>query len=240
MVPENFTFNDTLIKERLIPCYDPQRIRLSDKMFVNSAVLFSIIPYDNRPYDLIIIHRTNRGRKHRGEMSFPGGKFDPSVDQTLLDTAIREAMEEIGVSRDDIEILGCLNDFPTMTKYIISPFVAKINPEAKLIRQEREVQEILKVPIDFFINKINFQEQAFKIEDKKFPVFYFTYENQQSNKSYLIWGATAFMIVSFIERIYGYEMSELGIKRFKLNEIVSLKDFIRYRDKITSQLNNDI
>jgi ADP-ribose pyrophosphatase YjhB (NUDIX family) len=173
-------------------------------------------------------------------MSFPGGKFDPSVDQTLLDTAIREAMEEIGVSRDDIEILGCLNDFPTMTKYIISPFVAKINPEAKLIRQEREVQEILKVPIDFFINKINFQEQAFKIEDKKFPVFYFTYENQQSNKSYLIWGATAFMIVSFIERIYGYEMSELGIKRFKLNEIVSLKDFIRYRDKITSQLNNDI
>lgn len=239
MVSANFIFDEKLIRKKLIPCDDPLRIQLTDKLFINSAVLFSIIPYENKSYDLIIIHRTNKGRKHRGEMSFPGGKYDPTKDKTLLDTAIREAMEEIGVKRNDIEILGCLNDFPTMTKYIITPFVAKINPNATLERQEREVQEILKVPISFFINKINFSEQTFKIENKKFPVYYFTYKKKQSNKTYLIWGATAFMIVTFIERIYNIEISELGIKRFNLNQIVSLKDFLRYRDKITSQINND-
>jgi len=239
MVPVDFVFDEKLIREKLIPCDDPKRIQLTDKLFINSAVLFSIIPYENKPYDLIIIHRTNKGTKHRGEMSFPGGKFDPLKDKNLLDTAIREAIEEIGVTRNDISLLGCLNDFPTMTKYIITPFVAKINPNAPLVRQEREVQKILKVPIDFFIKKTNFREQAFKIEGKKFPVFYFTYTDPHSNKKYLIWGATAHLIERFIERVYGYEMSELGIKRFKLNEILSLKDFLRSRDKITAQLNDD-
>jgi len=240
MVPAKYIFEEKFIQEKLIPCDDPTRLQLTDNSFVNSAVLFSIIPYEKRPYDLIIIHRTNKGTKHRGEMSFPGGKFDPRTDKNLLDTAIRESIEEIGVCREDITLLGCLNDFPTMTKYIITPFVAKINPNVKLVRQEREVQEILKVPIDFFIKKINFREQTFKIGGKKFPVFYFTYKNSQSNKRYLIWGATAFMIAQFIERVYDFNMSKLEVKRFNINQIVSLKNFLKYRDKITSELNDDI
>lgn len=238
MIPPNLIFNEKLIRDRLVPCDDPRRVQLTDKLFINSAVLFSIIPYENKPYDLIIIHRTDKGLKHRGEMSFPGGKFNPEEDDNLSDTAIREAIEEIGVLRDDITILGCLNDFPTMTKYIITPFVAKINPNAHLVRQEREVQEILKVPIDFFLKKTNFREQTFKIEGKRFPVFYFNYKNNQSKKRYLIWGATAHMIVTFIQRIYKIQMSELGIERFNLNQITSLRDFIKYRDNITSQLND--
>jgi 8-oxo-dGTP pyrophosphatase MutT (NUDIX family) len=198
-------------------------------------VLFSIIPYENRPYDLILIHRSNLGTRHRGEMSFPGGKFEKDKDKTLKDTALRETGEEIGVSRENIKIIGCLDDFPTMTKYIIQPFVAIINQNQQLIREEREVQRILKIPIDFFTSKTKFREQAIEIDGNKFPVFYFNYFDKDNGQKYTVWGATAFMIMTFIETIYGFTLSSLGLKRFKLEKIKDLKEYIKYRDRITKK-----
>ncbi len=232
---DNLLYDGKRIRQNLFELNSPSRIKLQDDFFVSSAVLFSIHPKKNGPYDLVIIHRTNKGRKHRGEMSFPGGKFEPGVDTSLLDTALREAEEEIGVSRQQIKILGCLNDFPTMTKYIITPFVATINPKTELIKEEDEVQEILKVPIDFFMDHSNFHEKAVKVENEVFPVFYYNYYKKDSKKNYLIWGATAHMIVTFIHRVYNYQMSELGIRRFNIEKIRSLKDFFKYKKNITSK-----
>jgi len=236
--PQNdkLVYDEGLIKKNLFKFDSPSRIHLQDEYFVSSAVLFSIFPKENQPYEVVLIHRTNTGRKHRGEMSFPGGKFEPKKDITLLNTALREAEEEIGVSKDQIEILGCLNDFPTMTKYIISPFVAKINPNSKLIKQDKEVQEILKVPIDFFMDRKNFHEKAITVKNEKFPIFYYNYYKPNTNKHYLIWGATAHMLVTFINRVYKYQMSELGIQRFDIKKIRSLKDFFKYKKSITSKL----
>lgn len=233
---DNLVYNEALIRKRLFEFNSSSRIRLQDDYFVSSAVLFSILPRKNKPYELVLIHRTNTGRKHRGEMSFPGGKFEPKHDTTLLDTAIREAEEEIGVLRNQIEILGCLNDFPTMTKYIITPFIAKIDPNSELNREEKEVQEILKVPIDFFMKGSNFHEKTINVKNERFPVFYYNYYKKDPRKHYLIWGATAHMIVTFINRIYDYQMSKLGIQRFNLEKIRSLKDFFKYKEDITSKL----
>lgn len=230
-------FNQKLIKEKLLDFDSPKRISLKDDFFTSSAVLFSIIPYEDRPYDLVIIHRTDRGSRHRGEMSFPGGKFDPNVDISLQDTALRETEEEIGVPRKSIKILGCLDDFPTMTKFVVSPFIGVIDKDQKLIKDEREVQEILKIPIDFFVSKRSFREQAFDIEGKKFPIFYFNYKNKENGKTYTVWGATAHMIATFIELIYDVNMSELGLQRFRLEKIKFLKDYI-IRDKIHKKFEN--
>ncbi|TFF87605.1 MAG: CoA pyrophosphatase [Promethearchaeota archaeon] len=235
MLPENLIFNTQLIQRNLIPCSNRRRLPLNDTTFLHSAILFPIIPLPDRPFKIVLIHRTNRGTKHRGEISFPGGKIEPN-DKTLRETAFRECEEEIGVPREEIKILGCLNDFPTMTKYIISPFVAKIDPNRKLVPEEREVQAILKVPIDFFINKTNFKEQAFNINQKKFPVYYFNYFSEEHQKFYTIWGATAYMIVTFIEMVYNYKLSELGLKRWFLKEVKDLKDFLKYRKDITKKL----
>ena len=235
MVSPNLKFNKDLIRNKIYDCNDPSRITLKDNFFTRAAVLFSIMPYDNRPYDLILIHRTNRGLKHRGEISFPGGKLEIQ-DVSLKDTALRETHEEIGVPRGNVEIIGCLHDFPTMTKYIIRPFIGIIKEESKLIREEREVQRILKVPIDFFINKTNFKEKAFQIDGDRFPVFYFNYKEKTINEVFTIWGATAHMIVSFIEMVYAFPMSELGIQRFDLEKIKALKSYIKYKDKITSTI----
>jgi 8-oxo-dGTP pyrophosphatase MutT (NUDIX family) len=203
-----FHYDETLITQNLIPCDSTTRISLKDDFFTSSAVLFTIIPYNDKPYDLVLIHRSNRGSRHRGEMSFPGGKFEPLIDTSLQDTALREAQEEIGVLRENIRIIGCLDDFPTMTKYIITPFIGIINKEQELIRQETEVQRILKIPIDFFTNKGTFREQAIDIDGNKFPVFYFNYEDKIQKKRYTVWGATAYMIVNFIEKVYRVALRE--------------------------------
>ena len=231
----NLIFDEILVKRNLHSCDSPSRISIKDDFFTSSAVLFSIIPYDNKPYKLILIHRSDKGTRHRGEMSFPGGKFDPVLDESLKDTALRETEEEIGVSKENIRIIGCLDDFPTMTKYIITPFIGIIDKDQKLVKDDREVQEIVKIPIDFFIKKINFKEQAVDINGKKFPIFYFNYIKKKNGNVFTVWGATAYLISTFVERVYKYNLSESGLKRFRLEKIKDLKEYIRYRNQITSK-----
>ncbi len=236
METSNLIFKEDLIKRKLFSYDSSERIILKDEFFKPSAVLFAIIPHKDEPYELVVIHRTNKGLYHRGEMSFPGGRFDINHDKTLEDTALRETEEEIGVPKDTVKILGCLHDFPTMSQYIITPFIGTINEDQELVREEREVQAILKVPISFFLGRKHFREQTFEIAGKKLPVFYFNYKDKITNKTYTIWGATAYMIVSFIELVYDLKMSKLGIRRFNIHEIKDLKDFLIYREKITEKL----
>ena len=172
MVRFNLSYNEELIKKRLFPFDSSSRISIDDSFFTKSAVLLCIIPRDENPYELVFIHRANKGKKHRGEMAFPGGKYDSMVDNSLRDTALRECEEEIGVSREKIKILGCLHDFPTMTQFIITPFVGVFETRQKLVKDEREVQEIIRIPISFFMEKKTFNETAMDFEGKSIPVFF--------------------------------------------------------------------
>ncbi|MFW9826917.1 MAG: NUDIX hydrolase [Candidatus Thorarchaeota archaeon] len=228
-------FDESLVRKALYPCDSPSRISIKDNYFTSAAVLFSIIPYETKPYELILIHRSDEGTRHRGEISFPGGKFDSKSDSSLMDTALRETKEEIGVPRKNVKIIGCLDDFPTMTRFIITPFIGLIHKDQKLIKDKREVQEILKIPIDFFIKKTNFREQAVDIDGKKFPIFYFNYIDNIKKNTHTIWGATAFLISTFIEKVYDYMISDLGLKRFKLERIKQIKEYIKSKNQITNK-----
>lgn len=220
-------FNENLIRKKIYPCDSPSRTSLNDRFFTKAAVLFSIIPHVNKPYELILIHRSNMGTRHRGEMSFPGGKFEPEVDKSLKDTALRETEEEIGVPRSNVRIIGCLDDFPTISKFIVTPFLGLISSNQKLKRDEREVQKILKVPIDFFINKINFTEQEFSVADEKFPVFYFNYFNEENGQTYTIWGATAFLITHFLELVYNVQIGSRKARRPTLDDIIRRHQYLK-------------
>jgi len=220
MDTKNLIFNENLIKKKIYPCESPLRTSLMDSNFTKAAVLFSIVPHVNKPYELILIHRSNMGTRHRGEMSFPGGKFELEVDKSLRDTALRETEEEIGVPRGNVRIIGCLDDFPTISKFIVTPFLGLINNNQKLKRDEREVQKIVKVPIDFFINKINFTEQEFDVGGEKFPVFYYNYNNEENGQIYTIWGVTAFLITYFLEIVYNVQIGSNIARRPTLDDII--------------------
>jgi len=227
MDTKSLIFIENLIKKKIYPCNSPLRTSLINDSFTKAAVLFSIIPHVNKPYELILIHRSNMGTRHRGEISFPGGKFEPEEDITLKDTALRETEEEIGVPKSNIRIIGCLDDFPTISKFIITPFLGLISKNQKLTRDEREVQKILKVPIDFFINKINFSEQEFNVADEKFPVFYYNFYNEENGQIYTIWGVTAFLITHFLELVYNVQIGASKARRPTLDDIVRRHQYLK-------------
>jgi len=139
---------------------------MSHEYFINSAIIFLIIPYIDKPYDLVLIRRTKSNTdKHSGEMSFPGGKFDPSLDASYLDTAFRELDEELGIPQNEVSILGCIDDHLTPKGFIITAYVAFISHDTKMVKQDSEVKEIVKIPITFFANKKKFRERK-KIQGK--------------------------------------------------------------------------
>lgn len=210
----NINISTQIIKSKLLNFNSPERLKIEHELFKKSAVLFPFMEID-KILNVILIKRTNVGKRHRKEMSFPGGKFDPNLDNSLLDTALRENEEEIGVSKDYIKIFGCLDDLPTTTRYIITPFVGLIQSGAQLKKQDTEVEKIYQIPMDFFLDQQNFTETYFEIGSNKFPVYRYP--------KYNVWGATAHLIVSFIERVYGMYLSKSGLKRLNVEQLAAIE-----------------
>ena len=118
----NKKFNHSLIEENLAN-YSP--LELDSPDLIKSAVLILIKPTYSS-YNIIVTERSSRLKHHRGEMSFPGGRLDLKIDKSLQDTALRETYEEIGINQDKIKIIGRLDDLPTLTGFVIRPYIGLI------------------------------------------------------------------------------------------------------------------
>lgn len=219
----DFIFNEELISQKLKKFDSPDRISMQYENFINSAITFLIIPHIAKPFDLVLIRRTKHiNDKHSGEMSFPGGKFDPQIDHSYLDTALRELEEELGIPKKKVKILGCIDDHLTPKGFIITAFVCYVNENQKMIRAEDEVKEIVKIPITFFANKKNFKEKTYKLGNDLIGVGKFNYRSPE-NKLYVIFGATSHIIVNFLDNIYNLGLMTPGCRRITC---VDIKDRI--------------
>jgi 8-oxo-dGTP pyrophosphatase MutT (NUDIX family) len=147
-----------------------------------SAVLIPLF-YNQGQYHVLFTERSDEVVFHKGQVCFPGGTREPS-DSSLLQTALRESEEEIGLEAKDIEILGELDDSVTLvTNYVISPFVAFIRPPHSLRTNGKEVKGAFSVPLSFLVNEANFKQDSYAYE----------YEG------HIIWGATARILRQFID-----------------------------------------
>ena len=215
----DFVFNERLIRNKLKDFDSPNRLKMSHEYFINSAVVFLLIPYKDKPYDLVLIRRTKiKTDKHSGEMSFPGGKFDPKLDKSYLDTALRELEEELGIPNRQVDVLGCIDDHLTPKGFVITAFVAFITPDIKMVKQESEVNEIVKIPVTFFANKENFKERTYKLEEDLIGVGKFNYFSPE-NKKYVIFGATSHIIVKYIDTVYNLGLMTPGCRRINCEDI---------------------
>lgn len=215
----NFIFDENLIRSKLKQFDSPDRLSMNHINFVNSAVVFLILPHKDKPYDLVMIRRTKReSDKHSGEMSFPGGKFDPNLDNSYLDTALRELEEELRIPKSQVKLLGCIDDHLTPKGFIITAFVAYIDENQPMIKQDGEVQEIVKIPIAFFANKKNYKERTYKLKSALIGVGKFAYRSSK-NKKYVVFGATSHIIVNFIDRIYNLGLMTPGCRRVNCEDI---------------------
>jgi 8-oxo-dGTP pyrophosphatase MutT (NUDIX family) len=139
------------------------------------------------PY-VILIRRTNLVKNHAGEISFPGGNFMED-DVNMLETAIRETSEEIGIRIKKEQVIGYLNAVKTVTsQYIIYPYIALVGKIPKITSTNYEVEKIIDAPlISLLKTRQNDTEHEQEFSISQLPKF--TYKNE------IIWGATAKILV---------------------------------------------
>ena len=149
-----------------------------------------LIPLVARPEGLtmLLTRRTDHLSTHAGQISFPGGRAE-EVDSSPVDTALREAQEEIGLARRHVEIIGQLPDYLTGTGYHVTPVVGLLTPPFALTADAGEVAEIFEVPLAHLMNGAHHQRLSVDLPAGGRRSFYaMPYER------YFIWGATAGML----------------------------------------------
>lgn len=163
---------------------------------VPAAVLIPLYEKAGRCY-LVLTKRTETVNHHKGQISFPGGG-QLVGEETLMETALRESWEEIGLNPKDVEILGELDDTRTYTTdFVISPFVGLIPYPYKFSANPEEVEEVISVPLEVLLDKSNFREETKIIQDDPVPQYYYQYGDR------VIWGATARILKQFLEVVFG-------------------------------------
>ena len=144
------------------------------------------------PY-VVLTRRRADLRRHAGEISFPGGRQDPQ-DATLVDTALREAEEEIGLPRGEVRVLGELPRTSTFaTNYLIHPFVGQIAESRCWRLSPREVDAVLELPASALREgrtRTRLGRRGFTFETDAYIV-----------GEHLIWGATARIVEHLLERL---------------------------------------
>ncbi len=151
-----------------------------------SAVLAPLYEQDGDLH-VILTRRAGHLRSHRGEVSFPGGGQEPSED--LLDTAFREANEEIGLLRDAAEVIGELDHLTTVvSRSYIVPYVAALPERPELRADPGEVERILHVSFDELLADGVFREERWHFGTGMRPIYFFEVDGDT------VWGATAHML----------------------------------------------
>jgi 8-oxo-dGTP pyrophosphatase MutT (NUDIX family) len=157
-----------------------------------AAVLIAVV--DHPQPTVLLTQRAAHLNDHAGQISFPGGKIDPT-DATPLDTALREAWEEIGLAREFIDPIGYLDLYSTGFGFRILPTVARVRPGFTLRISEGEVDDAFEVPLAFLMDAANHQ-----VHSKEFRGIMRSYYAMPFADRY-IWGATAGMLRVLYERI---------------------------------------
>ena len=161
-----------------------QKQHITDSSRTASAVLIPLYIKQGE-YHILFIQRTDRVKDHKGQISFPGGAYEEG-DDNLLQTALRESAEEVGLAAEDVEVLGELDDYRTIgSNYVISPFVARIPWPYQLKVDEWETEETIEVPLSALLDKNNISQDKDILEGKEIDQYYYHYQGK------VIWGATA-------------------------------------------------
>ncbi len=159
-----------------------------------AGVILPLVSRDNR-WHIIFTKRTETVDHHRGEFSFPGGLVEKS-DKNEMYAALRETEEEMGIRREDIEVIGALKaELTAVSYFLIYPFVGVINPSVTFKINPDEIERILEVPLDVLLSMKNVREQFFEDRGNRFKVYFYDYKGD------VIWGATARILKQFLDLI---------------------------------------
>ena len=160
-----------------------------------AAVLIPIL-IEGEDARVVYTVRKDHLADHAGQISFPGGSIE-SGDGSLLETALREAEEEIDLSPDLVEVIGELEEmYIPPSNFRVSPYVGLLPPEAEMVIAPDEVEEIFTVSLATLTAPETFRKMLWRYEGRDYEVPVFAVEGSRN-----IWGATAAMTAALLARL---------------------------------------
>ena len=175
----------------------PKTYRFARVSERKAAVLIPFFFKDGGPH-LLFTKRTDTVEHHKGQISFPGGMFDPA-DADLQETALRETWEEMGIRTEDIAILGRTDNFLTNTHFLVTPYVGyfpypypyNINPD--------EIAHTIEVPLEVLLKPDIFEMRRWERDGVVWNIHYYHYLDE------MIWGVTGFLLSNLLSIVFGLE-----------------------------------
>lgn len=164
-----------------------------DQAITPAAVLCPIVERRDG-FHVILTKRADHLKRHPGQIAFPGGKVDPE-DPSPLGAALREAEEEVGLPREQVDVIGAIEAYVTGTGFRVTPFVGVIHPAFRPITDDGEVAEVFEAPLDFLMNPSNRQMRKGFWRGAERTAYAIPW------RGYDIWGATAGMLKALSDRI---------------------------------------
>jgi 8-oxo-dGTP pyrophosphatase MutT (NUDIX family) len=159
---------------------------------IPAAVLMAVV--ERQEPTLILTRRTAHLRTHAGQIAFPGGRSD-AEDGGPIPAALREAEEEIGLSKQLVQVVGLSDPYETGTGYRIAPVVGLVPPKLSLSPSRQEVAELFEAPLAHLLDRRQHQLREADWRGRRRQYYVIEWQGRE------IWGATAGMIVNLAARL---------------------------------------
>jgi 8-oxo-dGTP pyrophosphatase MutT (NUDIX family) len=158
---------------------------------VPAAVLIAIT--DRSEPGVILTVRREHLRTHAGQVAFPGGRIDSGEE--AIAAALREAHEELGLDPEAVELVGSIENYRTVTGYVVTPVIGVVPPDLALYPHEHEVADWFEAPLAYLLEPANQRQQSALFQGEE-RTYYEIVWNQRR-----IWGATAAMMINLSRRL---------------------------------------
>lgn len=188
-----------VIRERLKSYQLLEGIKVGDSELPQAAVLVPITNNSLEPKVLLTL-RSAQLSSHAGEVSFPGGKQD-DTDTNLMDTALRESYEEVGVLQSEVDVIGRLSARKSRYGLNVTPYVGILPKELEIKTNPAELSCAFTVPLRFFAETTPSIVRTFKSEGLKYKVPSYQYDE------FTIWGLTAVVLVELVNTVFDANIS---------------------------------
>jgi len=156
-----------------------------------AAILVPILD-DGGPPRLVLTRRTAELNTHQGQVAFPGGRLDPG--ESIREAALREAWEEVGLAVGAVDVLGELDDIPTVhNDTVVTPVVGRVRGTPELKANPTEVARIFEVPLEALARRSGWRMQRADWQGRSYPIYYFDWEGET------LWGLSAYVTLQLLE-----------------------------------------
>ena len=174
---------------------------LSDARFADldrtadAAVLIAVTEAENPT--VLLTQRPRTMRDHPGQVAFPGGKIDAGED--AVEAALREAWEELGITREAVRVIGTTDRYQTGTGFDITPVLATVPADLPIRPDPREVESWFEAPLDHLLDRKRWNEN--EVFWKGAMRRYY----EMDHEGYRIWGVTAAICINLSRRLAWFD-----------------------------------